>query len=251
VGQFRSRQPVAEFVFEKKRGWCEYFASAAAVLLRLQGVPARYVTGFSMAGAERAGGHYLVRESDAHAWIEAYVPGRGWIEADPTPAAEYASVHAGMTEGRLSRWKDALFAALADLAMAFRLGDLAEIARRAPVALLPLVAGALGMAAWRWARRRPARAGVTAPRPDEVVLDPEVAALAARLERLWARRGCPRPRHRAPLEHLEASGARLDDGSRATSRDVVACLYRARYGGIRPLQREVADLQRRLGAAGA
>src|SRR5262249_33231350 len=75
VGAFTSTQPVAEFVFVKKRGYCEYFASAAALLLRLQGVPTRYVTGFSMDAAERVGEQYVVRESDAHAWIEAWIPG--------------------------------------------------------------------------------------------------------------------------------------------------------------------------------
>jgi len=48
VGRFHSQQPVAEFLFEKKQGYCEYFASAAAVLLRLEGIPSRYVTGFNI-----------------------------------------------------------------------------------------------------------------------------------------------------------------------------------------------------------
>src|SRR5205814_8379510 len=106
VGKFATRQPVAEFVFDKKRGYCEYFASAAAVLLRLQGVPARYVTGFSMDAAARVGGHYVVRESDAHAWIEAWIPGRGWVEADPTPAGDYAAVHGDAASGfeRVVEW---------------------------------------------------------------------------------------------------------------------------------------------------
>ena len=67
VGRLQSRQPVAEFVFEKKRGWCQYFASAAAVLLRLQGVPTRYVSGFQLRDRLFRGGHYVVRQADAHA----------------------------------------------------------------------------------------------------------------------------------------------------------------------------------------
>ena len=82
VGTFHSRQPVAEFLFEKKRGYCQYFASAAALLLRLEGVPCRYVTGFNVQEDNRQGDHYVVREMDAHAWIEAYDPRRGWLELD-------------------------------------------------------------------------------------------------------------------------------------------------------------------------
>src|SRR5204863_7826985 len=64
VGRFHTSDPVAEFLFEKKRGYCEYFASAAALLLRLQGVPTRYVAGFAVADEAYAAGHYEVREAD-------------------------------------------------------------------------------------------------------------------------------------------------------------------------------------------
>ncbi|MCU0242216.1 MAG: DUF3488 and transglutaminase-like domain-containing protein, partial [Vicinamibacteria bacterium] len=93
VGRFRTSDPLAEFLFEKRAGYCEYFASAAAILLRLQGVPARYVSGFSVRAANHTGGHYVVRESDAHAWIEAYLEGQGWVEGDPTPPGDYAALH--------------------------------------------------------------------------------------------------------------------------------------------------------------
>ena len=99
VGEFTSDQPVAEFLFEKKRGWCEFFAGATAVLLRLQGVPARYVGGFNVIPSNRVGDHYVVRESDSHAWVEAYVPEQGWVEVDPTPAAEYEELHADLGGG--------------------------------------------------------------------------------------------------------------------------------------------------------
>jgi transglutaminase-like putative cysteine protease len=89
VGTFHTSQPVAEFLFEKKKGYCQYFASAAAVLLRLEGVPTRYVSGFHVTENNRVGNHYLVREMDAHAWVESYIPGKGWVQVDPTPGAEY------------------------------------------------------------------------------------------------------------------------------------------------------------------
>src|SRR5262249_27777320 len=83
--------------------YCEYFASAAVVLLRLQGVPARFVKGLSV-GAQNdvGGGLHVVRESDAHAWIEAWIPGAGWVEADPTPPGQFESAR-GMPDG-WHRW---------------------------------------------------------------------------------------------------------------------------------------------------
>jgi len=75
----------AEFLFEKKAGYCEYFASAAVLLLRLQAVPARFVKGLSVGPqTDQGGGLHVVRDSDAHAWVEAWIPGEGWVEADPT-----------------------------------------------------------------------------------------------------------------------------------------------------------------------
>src|SRR5208337_3377558 len=115
VGSFHTSQPVAEFLFEKKKGYCQYFASAAAVLLRQEGVATRYVSGFHVTEDNRSGDHYVVREMDAHAWIESYIPGEGWVQADPTPAAEYASLHAHLGRGwffRSLEWGQAKIAAI-------------------------------------------------------------------------------------------------------------------------------------------
>ena len=93
-GAFRTGDPLAEFLFEKKAGYCEYFASAAVVLLRLQGVPARFVKGLSVGPqTDQGGGLHVVRDSDAHAWVEAWIPGEGWVEADPTPPGQFAEAH--------------------------------------------------------------------------------------------------------------------------------------------------------------
>jgi protein-glutamine gamma-glutamyltransferase len=78
-------QPISTFLFGAKSGHCEYFASAMALLLRAAGVPTRLVNGFLMGEYNPVGQDYIVRESDAHSWIEAYIPGRGWTEFDPTP----------------------------------------------------------------------------------------------------------------------------------------------------------------------
>jgi protein-glutamine gamma-glutamyltransferase len=78
-------QPVSTFLFEAKAGHCEYFASAMAVLLRAAGIPTRMVNGFLMGEYNPIGGDYIVRQSDAHSWVEVYIPDRGWLEFDPTP----------------------------------------------------------------------------------------------------------------------------------------------------------------------
>jgi len=80
------RDPLANFLFERKKGHCEYFASSMAVMLRSLRIPSRIVTGFRGGEYNDLTGQYVVRASDAHSWVEAYFPGSGWISFDPTPA---------------------------------------------------------------------------------------------------------------------------------------------------------------------
>jgi protein-glutamine gamma-glutamyltransferase len=79
-------QPLSTFLFSAKAGHCEYFASSMAILLRAAGVPTRLVNGFLMGEYNPVGQDYIIRQSDAHSWVEVYRPGGGWIEFDPTPA---------------------------------------------------------------------------------------------------------------------------------------------------------------------
>jgi len=78
-------QPLSTFLFEAKSGHCEYFASSMAIMLRAVGVTTRMVNGFLSGEYNTIGESYIVRQSDAHSWVEAYVPGLGWMEFDPTP----------------------------------------------------------------------------------------------------------------------------------------------------------------------
>ncbi|MCT9098504.1 DUF3488 and transglutaminase-like domain-containing protein [Haloarchaeobius sp. HME9146] len=82
-----SRPVVDQFLFEMDRGYCQYFASAMTVMLRSEGIPARYVTGFSP-GVRGGEDEYLVTGSNAHAWVEVYFPETGWVRFDPTPPAD-------------------------------------------------------------------------------------------------------------------------------------------------------------------
>lgn len=79
--------PLDDFLFRYKSGHCEYFASSLVLMLRSQGVHARLVTGFLGAEHNPLQGSYVVRQANAHAWVEAYLPGEGWVELDPTPPA--------------------------------------------------------------------------------------------------------------------------------------------------------------------
>jgi protein-glutamine gamma-glutamyltransferase len=79
--------PLEAFLFTYKTGHCEYFASAMVLLLRSQGIPARLAAGFLGGEYNPLSGYYIVRQSNAHAWVEAYLPDAGWSEFDPTPPA--------------------------------------------------------------------------------------------------------------------------------------------------------------------
>jgi transglutaminase-like putative cysteine protease len=76
--------PVDEFLFETKRGFCGHYASAFAVLMRAANIPARVVTGYYGGTYNRYADYWLVRQSDAHAWVEVWIEGRGWMRVDPT-----------------------------------------------------------------------------------------------------------------------------------------------------------------------
>ncbi|HEX9831240.1 MAG TPA: DUF3488 and transglutaminase-like domain-containing protein [Thermodesulfobacteriota bacterium] len=84
----KSDFPVEDFLFENKAGHCEYFATAMVVLLREVGIPARIVNGFHGGEWNDYGKFFLIRESNAHSWVEVYFPKHGWVSFDPTPASE-------------------------------------------------------------------------------------------------------------------------------------------------------------------
>ncbi len=82
-----STDPLDEFLFERRSGNCEYFAAALAVMLRTLDIPARVVGGFQRGEWNPYGRYFMVRLSDAHAWVEAYFDGLGWVTLDPSPRA--------------------------------------------------------------------------------------------------------------------------------------------------------------------
>ena len=97
--------PIAHFLFDRKKGHCEYFASTLAVMLRSLGVPTRVVTGFQGGTFNPVSGWHVVAASDAHSWVEAWIPNNGWTTFDPTPIGGRPA-HTPLF-AKLSNWIDA------------------------------------------------------------------------------------------------------------------------------------------------
>ncbi len=239
--------PVDMFLFDERRGFCEHFASAFTFLLRAGGIPARVVTGYQGGEINPRGGYMIVRQSDAHAWTEAYIDGQ-WRRYDPTAAVAPNRIERGLSSAvaagepvplfaRLeSGWLkniqltiDALNHAWERDVIGFNQSrqrelwrDLRLNADNAPwvVGGLAAVIGAWGAAvlAWMaWRRRQEAR---------EVLL---WQAACARL----AAAGLPRLPHEGPLDYAARAAARWPQFGIAFN--AIAESYASlRYGAVEP-----------------
>jgi transglutaminase-like putative cysteine protease len=85
-----SRDPLLSFLFATRRGYCQQFSGAMALLLRMGGMPARVAAGFTPGLRDRGAGTWTVTDIDAHAWVEAWFAGYGWVRFDPTPSSDPA-----------------------------------------------------------------------------------------------------------------------------------------------------------------
>jgi len=90
------REPVDDFLFNTRRGFCEHYASSFVYLMRAAGVPARIVTGYQGGEINPNGNYLIVRQSDAHAWAEVWLQGRGWVRVDPTSAVSPDRIEMGI-----------------------------------------------------------------------------------------------------------------------------------------------------------
>ncbi|MEI7892963.1 MAG: transglutaminase domain-containing protein [Myxococcales bacterium] len=223
-------QPVDHFLFESRRGHCEFFSTAMALLLRQAGIPSRNVTGFVGGTYNRFGKYYAVRQGDAHSWVEAYLDDGaypGWYTFDPTPSAAAQPLHE--TTGTVAYVRD-LIEALSqrwnryvigyDLRTQMRLynevslryahlrsrnkasaGPLGKITRAPILAGASLVVFLAAYIVWR--RRKPKGAvHPTGARPPTPV-QRDAAALYRALELVLAIRGVARPTFVPPLRHAE------------------------------------------------
>jgi transglutaminase-like putative cysteine protease len=142
----QGRIPLEAFLFATRRGHCEYFATAMAIMLRTQGIPSRLATGFSATNLNPLTGYYEVRGLDAHAWVEAYFPEHGWVLFEPTAYYNLPSDQPAPSTG------EALMAYVQNLAKA------AEISAPASIGTSILSASATALRRlkqrlkdiWRW-----------------------------------------------------------------------------------------------------
>jgi transglutaminase-like putative cysteine protease len=232
--------PLASFMFKEKRGYCQQFSGVMALMLRMGGVPARVSSGFSPGAYNSDRKEYVVKDTDAHSWVEAYFPRYGWITFDPTPAASPArsqtdDVSGGATAGRLPGNPLASLGQSGD--RPFATGD--PRTRLAPVdggggwklpVALGIVALVLALVAFHlWRRRVPFKP-----------LAPELAELQRALHRSGRR-----PSPNVTLSKLEV----LLGGSDAASAYVRAVRdQRFRGGGAGPSAAQRRALRHQLGA---
>jgi transglutaminase-like putative cysteine protease len=158
-----SQIPIASFLLKDREGYCQQFSGAMALLLRMGGVPARVSAGFSPGTFDKDTGEYVVRDTDAHSWVEAYLAPYGWVTFDPTPPIGPARLDPGAGEANNAYQLGASAGALGvserssdrsiDSGPAAGSSPLRWIALGAAVALL---AAAAGLLAWWLARRRAA-----------------------------------------------------------------------------------------------
>jgi hypothetical protein len=267
----KGKLPLDVFLFDVRRGHCEYFASAMAIMLRTLGIPARNVTGFVGGRWNPYGGYYALRQGDAHSWVEAYVEGRGWVSYDPTPPGRadagprqnwWSNLQA-LIDAMRTRWMTSVVgydlrtqAGLLRGIMRFfsshgmggsaptnlHLGAADAWKRHGKTALLLLLALAvLAAFVWWWMRRRGA-AQAARPLPPHVLM---AVKLYRDLERVLSEYGYARPVARTPIEHVSALAAqgfvRVDE-----VREITEHYMEVRYGGRELEDSEIVQLKAAL-----
>jgi protein-glutamine gamma-glutamyltransferase len=222
--------PVDYFLFGARYGYCEMFATAAALMLRSQGIPTRLVTGYAPGQYDSTLDQTIVRESDAHAWIEVFFPGHGWVPVDPTPT--FSALAA-------TRFPDRWAASgLAHLIPHLALGaPTAALTGIGALALVPGLAALLAVLVvgllWLRGRRLPRR---RAPSPGEA----ELIRLYDRLQRRLGRRRAP---PETPNEYLRrVSAGELEELVGA----VTVAVNRGVYADRWPEPAEVEEMRARL-----
>ncbi len=239
-------RPLEAFLLDHHTGHCELFATSLALLLRTQGIPSRVVNGFFGGEWNPVGRYWLVRHSDAHAWVEAWLPGQGWTSLDPTPAPQTAptGLASALTDHASSQWTHRVLALDAEAQLEALSAPGAQLRRilepeagspslETPsqvadlIVSLLMVAVMLGALAWAWRRVGPWLAGER-QRAEPASGEVERALRAGR--RLLHHRGWHPPPHLPPAALAHWLEARA--GPEAQAFGTLAQLhYQVRYGG--------------------
>jgi len=223
---------VDQFLFVDKKGYCEQFATAATLMLRSLGIPARLATGYSTGTYDPVLNQSVVRERDAHAWVEVFFPNDGWVPVDPSPG--YAGLPATTFP---NRWAAS---GIARLIPHLTIG--AAPAILASAGLLGVIPPAIAIAlvvvlAYAWMRRRVVRRRRRAADP------PGSSDLLELYERLQRRNG----RRRAPPETpLEYWGLMHDAPDETVLEEVTHAVNEGAYAGRWPERARVRELTERL-----
>ncbi len=221
--------PVDWFLFDAKIGYCEQFATAATLMLRSLGIPARLATGYSTGDYDPVLNQSVVREKDAHAWVEAWFPNDGWVPVDPSPG------YVGLPTTRFpDRWAAS---GLARLIPHLTIG--APTAVLASLSVLGAVPLGVGIAlvlvfVYAWLRRRGRL------RVSRAAAPPGSSELLRLYERLQSRAGRRRAPPETPLEYQESVGdvPLLDE--------VTAAVNEGAYAGRWPDLARVRELAGRV-----
>jgi hypothetical protein len=218
--------PLDHFLFESKRGHCEFYSTAMAIMLRTLGVPTRNVAGFVGGTYNPFGEFYAVRQGDAHSWVEAYFKDRGWERFDPTPPADAAPMAEtggflpfvrDLVEAASQRWtrhvvgydlqqQVQMLRSISQRYKPFGKSSNSSVDTASNKRLLAIVLGLgmLGAAAGIWyrSRNRPGR-GPNAGSAAQVA-QLQAVQLYKTLEEAMAARGVPRRIATPPLGHVQA-----------------------------------------------
>jgi transglutaminase-like putative cysteine protease len=224
------RDPVDWFLFDVKIGYCEQFATAETLMLRSLGIPARLATGYSTGDYDPVLDQSVVRERDAHAWVEVWFPDHGWVPVDPSPgfsplaATQFPSHWAA---GGIARLIPHLELG-APLAAIGSLGLLAVIPPAVAIALAVVI-----VFAWLRTRRWSRRAKVPATQS-------ELLRLYERVQRKLGRRRAP---PETPLEYMNDSSP---GGMDSLLEEITSAVNEGAYAGRWPELTRVRELADRL-----
>lgn len=255
--------PTEWFLFDRKTGHCEYYASAMSALCRSIGINARVITGYVATEYNEATGHYVVRQSNAHAWVEAEVGPGVWYTFDPTPPADFLRVHERsdsllaqalrLVDAAEYAWIRAVVGFDADsqqsmVRSAFKVNwtpdraieDFAENLREGGpkfalkiIGALLLAISALTLGFLLAARYRGALLGLVRRLVGAVALSlrprEDVVAIYQRLLRELDRRGRPKPMGVPLLTHVRAAFVGAPPEERDAGERLARTLYRARF----------------------